>query len=182
MDSKKVISELVNNGANNVVKDVTIRNINTTEMTNYARVAITLDKPVKGYVANPNLGKTPGKDGVPADADVTSEYVIGLVNVIFVSNFSLIATLREIPDVAFAGNALLDSPKRIGVILSGATINIVQEAVAEGQEYKNPFSDNSTPTVVKHDSYYNHVFDIRLSAFGLKMLDKLAEKMMFGDI
>ena len=98
MDSKKVISELVNNGANNVVKDVTIRNINTTEMTNYARVAITLDKPVKGYVANPNLGKTPGKDGVPADADVTSEYVIGLVNVIFVSNFSLIATLREIPD------------------------------------------------------------------------------------
>lgn len=30
MDSKKVISELVNNGANNVVKDVTIRNINTT--------------------------------------------------------------------------------------------------------------------------------------------------------
>ena len=95
MDSKKVISELVNNGANNVVKDVTIRNINTTEMTNYARVAITLDKPVKGYVANPNLGKTPGKDGVPADADVTSEYVIGLVNVIFVSNFSLIATITR---------------------------------------------------------------------------------------
>ena len=179
MDSKKVISELVNNGANNVVKDVTIRNINTTEMTNYSRVAITLDKPVKGYVANVYFGKEAGKDGVPADADVTSEYVIGLVNVIFVSNFSLIATLREIPDVAFAGNALLESPKRIGVILSGATINIVQEAVAEGQEYRNPFSDNAAPTVVKHDSYYNHVYDIRLGAFGKQMVFELAKHIMF---
>lgn len=174
MDSKKVISELVNNGANNVVKDVTIRNINTTEMTNYARVAITLDKPVKGFVTNPNFGKTPGKD-----VNVTDEYVIGMVNVIFVSNFSLIATLREIPDVAFAGNALLESPKRIGVILSGATINIVQESVAEGQEYRNPFSDNGTPTVVKHDSFYNHVFDIRLGDFGKQMVFELAKHIMF---
>lgn len=179
MDSKKVISELTGNAVNNVVKDVVIRNINTTEMTNYARVAITLDKPVKGYVANPYLGKTPGADGVPADADVTSEYVVGMVNIIFVSNYSLIATLREIPDVAFAGNALLESPKRIGVILSGATINIVQEAVAEGQEYKNPFSDNAAPTVVKHDSFYNHVYDIRLGAFGKQMVFELAKHIMF---
>lgn len=179
MDSKKVISELTANVANNVVKDVVIRNINTTEMTNYARVAITLDSTVKGYVANPYLGKTAGKDGVPADADVTSEYVIDDVNVIFVSNFSLIATLREIPDVAFAGNSLLENPKRIGVILSGATINIVQEAVAEGQKYKNPFSDNAATTLVKHDSYYNHVFDIRLGEFGKQMVFELAKHIMF---
>ena len=179
MDSKKVIAALTANVANNVVKDVVIRNINTTEMTNYSRVAITLDKPVKGYVSNPYLGKEAGKDGVPTDANVTDEYVIGDINVIFVSNFSLIATLREIPDVAFAGNALLESPKRIGVIMSGATINIVQEAVAEGQEYRNPFSDNGTPTVVKHDSYYNHVYDIRLGAFGKQMVFELAKHIMF---
>ena len=179
MDTKKVISQLMAVETNNVVKDLVVRNINVTECETYDRVAITLDKPVKGYVANPNLGKTPGKNGVPADADVTSEYVIGLVNVIFVSNYSLIATLREIPDVAFAGNSLLESPKRIGVILSGATINVVQEAVAEGQEYRNPFSDNATPTVVKHDSYYNHVFDIRLGEFGKQMVFELAKHIMF---
>ena len=179
MDTKKVLSQLMAVETNEVVKDVTIKNINTTEMTNYCRVAITLDKPVKGFVANPYLGKKAGKDGVPADADVTSEYVIGLVNVIFVSNFSLIATLREIPDVAFAGNALLESPKRIGVILSGAKINVLQEAVAEGQEYRNPFSDNATPTVVKHDSFYNHVFDIRLGEFGKQMVFELAKHIMF---
>lgn len=179
MDTKKVLSQLMAVETNEVVKDVTIKNINTTEMTNYCRVAITLDKPVKGYVANPFLGKTPGKDGVPADANVTDEYIIGLTNVIFVSNFSLIATLREIPDVAFAGNALLESPKRIGVILSGAKINVLQESVAEGQEYRNPFSDNATPTVVKHDSFYNHVFDIRLGEFGKQMVFELAKHIMF---
>lgn len=179
MDSKKVISELTANAANNVVKDVVIRNINTTEMTNYSRVAITLDKFVKGFVVNPYFGKESGKDNVPADANVSDAYVVGLTNVIFVSNFSLIATLRDIPDVAFAGNALLESPKRIGVIMSGATINIVQEAVTEGQEYKNPFSDNAATTVVKHDSYYNHVYDIRLSAFGKQMVFELAKHIMF---
>lgn len=179
MDTKKVLSQLMAVETNEVVKDVTIKNINTTEMTNYCRVAITLDKPVKGYIANPFLGKTPGKDGVPTDANVTDEYIIGMVNIIFVSNFSLIATLREIPDVAFAGNALLESPKRIGVILSGAKINVLQEAVAEGQEYKNPFSDNATPTVVKHDSFYNHVFDIRLGEFGKQMVFELAKHIMF---
>ena len=179
MDSKKVISELTANAANNVVKDVVIRNINTTEMTNYSRVAITLDKPVKSFVANPYFGKEVGKDNIPADANVSDAYVVGLTNVIFVSNFSLIATLREIPDVAFAGNSLLESPKRIGVIMSGATINIVQEAVAEGQEYKNPFSDNAAPTVVKHDSFYNHVYDIRLGDFGKQMVFELAKHIMF---
>ena len=77
---------------------------------------------------------------------------------------------------------MIKHPKALNVVLSGAKINLIQEAVTAGQEYTNPFSNNAAPTVVQHDSFYNHVFNIRLSAFGLKMLDKLAEKMMFGDI
>lgn len=179
MDTKKVLSQLMAVKSNESVNDVVIRNINTTEMTNYCRVAITLSKPVKGYVINPNFGKEAGKDGVPADANVTDEYIIGETNVIFVSNFSLVAALREIPDIAFAGNALLESPKRIGVILTGATINVLQEAVTKDQEYANPFSDNPTTTVVKHDSFYNHVYDIRLSEFAQKMVFELAKHIMF---
>ena len=99
MDTKKVIAQLMSVKTNSVVNDVVIRNINTTEMTNYCRVAITLNKPVKGYVANPYVGKTAGQDGVPADANVTDNYIVGTTNVIFVSNFSIIAALREIPDV-----------------------------------------------------------------------------------
>lgn len=165
MDTKKVISQLMAIEANNVVKDLVVRNINVTECETYNRVAITLDKPVKAMVAQ--------EDG---------SYVEDESNIIFVGNYSIVGALRENEDVAFAGNHLIQHPKALNVVLSGAKINIIQEAVTAGQEYTNPFSNNAVPTVVQHDSFYNHVFDIRLSDFGLKMLDKLAEKMMFGDI
>lgn len=177
MDAKKVIANLKSVAANVVVNDVIIRNINVTEMNTYARVAITLDKPVKGMIQNPNFGIA--ANAVPAGTNVTDEYIEGLTNVIFVSNFSLIANLREIPEVAFAGNTLLEKPKALGVVLSGAKINILQEAVVEGQEYNNPFSDNPTPMLVKHNSYYNHVYNIRLSEFGEKMVMELAKHIMF---
>lgn len=165
MDTKKVISQLMASKTNNVVKELVVRNINVTECETYNRVAITLDKPVKAMIAQ--------EDGT---------YVEGESNIIFVGNYSIVGALRENEDVAFAGNHLIQHPKALNVVLSGAKINIIQEAVSAGQEYTNPFSSNATPTIVQHDSFYNHVFDIRLSAFGLKMLDKLAEKMMFGDI
>lgn len=165
MDTKKVISQLMASETNNVVKDLVVRNINVTECETYNRVAITLDKPVKAMVAQ--------EDG---------SYVEGESNIIFVGNYSIVGALRENEDVAFAGNHLIIHPKALNVVLSDAKINIIQEAVSAGQEYTNPFSNNTAPTVVQHDSFYNHVFNIRLSAFGLKMLDKLAEKMMFGDI
>ena len=165
MDTKKVISQLMASKTNNVVKELVVRNINVTECETYNRVAITLDKPVKAMVAQ--------EDG---------SYVEGESNIIFVGNYSIVGALRENEDVAFAGNHLIQHPKALNVVLSGAKINIIQEAVTAGQEYTNPFSNNGAPTVVQHDSFYNHVFGIRLSAFGLKMLDKLAEKMMFGDI
>lgn len=165
MDTKKVISQLMAVKTNNVVEDLVVRNINVTECETYNRVAITLDKPVKAMVAQ--------EDG---------SYVEGESNIIFVGNYSIVGALRENEDVAFAGNHLIQHPKALNVVLSGAKIDIVQEAVTAGQEYSNPFSNNTAPTVVQHDSFYNHVFNIRLSAFGLKMLDKLAEKMMLGDI
>lgn len=165
MDTKKVISQLMAVETNNVVKDLVVRNINVTECETYDRVAITLDKPVKAMVAQ--------EDG---------SYVKGESNIIFVGNYSIVGALKENEDVAFASNHLIKHPKSLNVVLSGAKINIIQEAVTAGQEYTNPFSNNNTTTVVQHDSFYNHVFNIRLSAFGLKMLDKLAEKMLFGDI
>ena len=165
MDTKKVISQLMAVETNNVVKDLVVRNINVTECETYDRVAITLDKPVKAMVAQ--------EDG---------NYVEGESNIIFVGNYSIVGALKENEDVAFAGNHWIKHPKALNVVLSGAKINLIQEAVTAGQEYTNPFSNNAAPTVVQHDSFYNHAFNIRLSAFGLKMRDKLAEKMLFGDI
>lgn len=117
---------------NNVVKNIKIRNINITELENYDRVAITLQENVKGYVVD--------EDGIT--------YKEGEVKTIFISNYSIIANLRENDDVAFIGNWLVEHKKALNVVLSDATVDIIQEAVVQGQEYSNPFSDNPTPNIV----------------------------------
>ena len=141
-DFKKVINDLKAVKANNVAI-AHVRNVNVTDMTTWQRVALTLDVPVKGYIA-----------------DDEGNYKEGETNIIFVSSFSLIAALRE-TEYACIGDYLRDNPNAIKAILSRAKIEIVQEAVAEGQEYHNPFSNNVDNTsVVEHNSYYNHVTQI----------------------
>ena len=63
-----VSAELKKVKTNNVVT-TTVRNINVTDMTTWQRVSITLNNPVKGYVA-----------------DEEGNYSQGEVNVIFVSS------------------------------------------------------------------------------------------------
>lgn len=165
MDTQKVLSQLMANKENENVKDLVVRNINTKDMSTWTRVSVTLDKPVKGYVVDQDTG----------------EYVIGTNNVIYVSTFSLIAAMRENPDLAFAGNHLIEHPTAIGVVFSGAKIDVILEKVTKGQEYKNPFSDNGTETIIEHDNYFAHIHDIRLSERGLKTIDKIADKMLGFD-
>lgn len=156
-DFKKVTNELKNVKVNNVVI-TRIRNVNVTDMTTWQRVALTLDNPVKGYVAD--------EDG---------NYKEGETNIIFVSAFSLIAAVRE-TEYACIGDFLRENPNIFKAILSRAKIEIVQEAVAEGQEYHNPFSSSEdNVSVVEHNSYYNHVTQIL--EFG-----KIGEAIALGTI
>ena len=158
-----VSAELKKVKANNVVT-TTVRNINVTDMTTWQRVSITLNTPVKGYIA-----------------DDDGNYSEGEVNVIFVSSFSVVAAFRNNPKTAFAGNYIAEHPNCLQVLLSGAKIEIVQEAVSEGKEYSNPWSNNPTPVPVEHDSYYNHITDIiELSDVSVELLKELARMIMFG--
>lgn len=165
MDTQKVLSQLMAVKENESVKNVVVRNINTKDMSTWTRVSVTLNKPVKSYVAD----------------EETGEYVIGTSNIIYVSTFSLIAAMRENPDLAFAGNHLIEHPTAIGVVFSGATIDVILEKVTEGQEYKNPFSDNAVDSIIEHDNYFAHIHNIRLSERGLKMIDRIADKMLGFD-
>ena len=158
-----VSAELKKVKANNVVT-TTVRNINVKDMTTWQRVSITLNTPVKRYIA-----------------DDDGNYSEGEVNVIFVSSFSVVAAFRNNPKTAFAGNYIAEHPNCLQVLLSGAKIEIVQEAVSEGKEYSNPWSNNPTPVPVEHDSYYNHITDIiELSDVSVELLKELARMIMFG--
>ena len=160
METKEVIAQLIKQGAKQV-KDVTIKNVTVTPQDEYVRLGLTINKEVDGYRANEDGTYEPAK-----------------VKVIFVSAFTVAALLKDNDDAAFAANHLIKHPDAMGMILSRANISIVQEEVKAGEEYKNPFSDTAEAVVFDHDTIINHIADIKLSDFGMKRLERLADMMM----
>ena len=160
MKNEEIIAQLIKEGAKEV-KNVTVKNVTVTPMNEYVRLGLTLDKEVDGYKAEEDGTYTPSK-----------------VKVIFVSAFTIAALLKEDDDAAFAANHLLKHPDALAMIMSRAQINILQQSVKAGEEYKNPFSDNADVTAFDHDVIINHITEIKLSDFGMKRLDKLADMML----
>ena len=163
MEVKEVVRNLLASGAKKV-SDIKVTNVTVKALDTYVRVALTLDRKVEGYVLN--------------EADGT--YSAGEVKVVFVSLYSLLSMLKQNEDMAFAANHVANHPETIGLILSGAKIDLVQQPVAAGEEYRNPWSDRSDveATVFEHDTILNHVVSIEVSKFGEKALDKLMDKML----
>ena len=160
MNINEIIAQLIKEGAKEI-KNVTIKNVTVTPMNEYVRLGLTLDKEVDGYKADEDGTYTPSK-----------------VKVIFVSAFTITALLKEDDNAAFAANHLLKHPDALGMILSRATINVIQQPVKAGEEYKNPFNDNADSTTFDHDTIINHITNIQLSDFGMKRLDRLADMML----
>lgn len=161
MEKREIINELLKNGSKEV-KGLKVKNVTVTVQENYTRLGLTLDKPVEGYVAKP--------DGT---------FEKGETNIIFISSFAVASILKDSDDAAFAANHLVEHPEAMNIILSRATINIIQEPVTAGQEYRNPWSNNAdNSTVFDHDTIINHLTSITLSDFAVKKLDVLADKML----
>lgn len=161
MEKKEIISELLKNGGTNV-KDLKVKNVTVTHCENYVRLGITLDKPVKGMVTKDN--------GV--------SYEEGETNVIFVSLYSITSLLKDNDDAAFAANHLVEHPEAMSIVLSRASLNIIQETVEAGTEYKNPWSNNAEATIFDHKTIITHVTDITLSDFAVRKLDRLADSLL----
>ncbi len=161
MEKREVIAELLKNGG---VKfnDVKVKNVTVTCMENYVRLGITLDTPVKGMVSNDN--------GVT--------YEEGKTKVVFVSLYSIVSLLKDNDDAAFAVNHLVKNPDGISVVLSRAKLNIIQETVEAGTQYKNPWSDNAEATVFDHKTIITHITDITLSDFAIRHIDRLADNLL----
>lgn len=159
MERKDIINNLIKGGAESV-KGLKVKNVTVTPQENYVRVALTLDKSVKGMINKDN------------------KWIEGETNIIFISIFSITSILKDDDNAAFAANHIIKHPDSLSVLLSRATIDILQEPVTEGQEYKNPWSNSTESTVFDHNTIINHVTDIELSDFAIRRLDKLADSML----
>ena len=159
-DVNEVVRTLLKNGAKRIDNAV-IKTVSVSRQENYDRVGLTLAKPVRGYVAN-------------ADGN----YSEGETRVIFVSSYSLGSILADNEDTAFAKRKLMEKPQLLELVLSYAKVDIVQESVEANTEYINPFSNSDTGRTIDHDTIINHVVSIELGKRGLRILDKMENKML----
>ena len=161
---KQVIKDLLATGACRKFNDVRIKNITCTEQDNYTRVSFTL------------ADKIPAR--ISKDEGLTFED--GERNVLFSSTFALAGLLKETEDYAWMANKLVEKPEAINVILSGGSIDILQQRVAEGEKYHNPFTtkEEVEDTVFEHDTIVNYIVGVKLGKTGQKYADILAVKMM----
>lgn len=166
METKAIVENLVKSGAT-LVKNIIVKNVTIAVKDGYTRVALTLDKPVKGMVQQ-------------VDSDGVVTYKEGMTDVIFTSTISLGSVLKSDERAAFAVNQLNMKPDGYQVILSRATIDVVNEAVKAETDYTNPFStrENKTVTRFEHDTILHHVVSIKLSERANMLLDKMALAML----
>lgn len=117
----------------------------------YAMGTLTLDAPIKGYVAslNPETGET--------------DYVLGdqeLVNFIVPS---LIHTLRDNPEFAALYNKVRDDDTLLYKILAGTTVKMAVEYVTANTDWTNPLSRNRNQQVrsFDHDTVIVTIYDVK---------------------
>lgn len=162
-DYKNIVKKLIASGCKRI-NSVTIKNVNFTDKADYIMVSFTLKNKVRGFVST----------------DDGNTYHEGMTDIIFTSLFAIVGALKEDEELSWLGNALLENPQALNLILNGSTVDIVQQEVAAGEEFKNPFStrEDVELKVYDHNIIINHIIGFKLGKTGLKMADRLADKLM----
>lgn len=160
---QNIIKKLIATGCKRI-NSIRVKNINFTEKDNYTMVSLTLAAPIKGRVTKDN-GQT---------------YEDGVTQTLFTSLYAITGALKEDEDLGWMANALLQHPQTLNLIFNGATVDILQQEVPAGTEYRNPFStkEDAEPQAYDHDIIINNLIGFKLGNTGLRMADRLADKMM----
>jgi len=160
---QNIIKKLIASGCKRV-NSVRVKNVNFTQKDNYNMVSFTLASPVRGYVTK----------------DEGNSYEIGLTTTIFTSLFAIVGAIKEDENLGWMGNALLENPQALNLILNGSSIDVLQQEVAAGEEYFNPFStkEDADSRVYDHNIIINNVVSFKLGESGKAMANRLADKLM----
>lgn len=160
---KDIIKELMAKGCKRI-NDVTVKNVVVEEFDNYVRATLVTREAIDAYVSDDN-GDT---------------YHKGKSNNIFSSTFAIAGTLKENEELSWMANSIIEHPNILNLILNGSKIDVIIEEVAKGEEYINPFTTkvNPEPTTFDNDTIIKYIVDIKLGKSGMRMADKLADKLM----
>lgn len=159
MEIKDVKKELVARGAK-CHEGLKIKGVKITPEENYTRISIRLDKPVETY------------------KEIDGEFKESTGDLVFVSAFTIASLMRENDDTRFAVDHCLKHVDSFKIILDGATVDVWQEPVTQGQDYINPWSDNPESRDVENTTYYTHLTSIKVTAEAKEQLKELKKYMM----
>lgn len=160
---KDIIKELMAKGCKRI-NDVTVKNVVVEEFDNYVRATLVTREALDAFVSDDN-GAT---------------YHKGKSNNIFSSTFAIAGTLKENEELSWMANSIIEHPNILNLILNGSKIDVIIEEVAKGEEYINHFTTkvNPEPTTFDNDTIIKYIVDIKLGKSGMRMADKLADKLM----
>lgn len=161
----KVKSLIVAGGK--VIRNAVIKNVQVSEEDNYNRVTFVLRSGIPAKVS-PDNGLT---------------FTDGLSTNLFSSTYAIAGGLKEDEELSFLANYIIASPKLINLIFNGGTIDIVQMTYPANTPIVNPFStkeDNAR--IYDHEVIINYITKFRPGKVGMKMIDKLTDKIMESSI
>lgn len=160
---KNIIKKLIASGCKRI-NSIRIKNVNFTEKDNYTMISFTLASSIRGFVSN----------------DGGTTYEEGMTNTVFTSLYAIVGALKEDEELGWMANALLENPQALNLIFNGSTVDILQQEIAAGEEFKNPFSTRTDieSQVYDHNLIINHIIGFKLGKVGMKMADRLADKLM----
>ena len=144
-------------------KGLRVKNVLSSEEDNYDRVTLIID------------GSVPAKTSIDNGLTFTTNQSSN----IFTSTFALAGTIKEDEDLSFLANYIISSPKIVNLLFNGSLIDIIQMTYPANTPIVNPFStkeDNSR--IYDHEVIINYIVKIKPGRTGLKMIDKLADKIM----
>ena len=162
--TKEVVKELVQRGCK-MYKGLIVKNVRIKEQENYTMVTLVTKSLVEQFLVDEYGVATEGKSS----------------NII-TSNYAIASVIKEIDGAEWLGNYASDKPKILEMLLSGCSIDVVQERVEANQAYINPFSSTKRETILENNNYIYHVVGIRFGKTGKEFMENikkaLTEKMV----
>lgn len=104
--------------------------------------------------------------GTSTDAFGVPEVVLGKTHNAVVSAYAVSAVMKDSPKTAVFAQRVAEGADVANVLFAGGTIDLLLEYVAAGEEYVNPFSTTTVPTIFDRDHVIVHVLALNLGEAG----------------
>lgn len=163
---KDKIKAYIADGAVKLTK-LHIRSVEVTPRDTHTMVSVSLKEKIPAFVSNDN-GQT---------------YEKSVSNLFFTSDIAIIGCIRENDEYSFLANKLRKSPKSIIPLITGATIDVLQWNISEGNDIIRPFSENTEDlSTANHDIIITNIINIEFGKTGARAANIILDKMLDDDI